>query len=135
MDFDHDKKIVAVDFDGVLNSYASGWNGADVIADPPTLTEDFDAIQWLRDLIDHPELRVAIFSSRNHQPGGQVAMMEWLEENGLEAEYMQKIELPLNKPPAWVTVDDRVITFDPKNFAAITPEAIAAFTPWHGQGV
>lgn len=28
------KPILAVDFDGTLHSYTSGWKGADVVADP-----------------------------------------------------------------------------------------------------
>jgi len=30
------KPILVLDFDGVLHSYTSGWQGATVIADPPT---------------------------------------------------------------------------------------------------
>lgn len=42
------KKIIAVDFDGVLHSYISGWKGARNIPDPPTP----GAIRWLSIMLE-----------------------------------------------------------------------------------
>jgi hypothetical protein len=94
-----------------------------------------DSLDWLRALMDYPQLVVVIFSTRNHQPGGQVAIMEWLEHWGLEVPYLQRLELVTEKPPAWVTVDDRVIKFDPKKPEELSPEAIVNFLAWHQQEV
>ena len=47
MFFKHKKKwhrpILCVDFDGVIHSYTSGWEGIDMIPDPPVE----GAIKWL----------------------------------------------------------------------------------------
>jgi hypothetical protein len=37
------KPILCVDFDGVIHSYSSGWQGADIVNDPPTP----GALAWL----------------------------------------------------------------------------------------
>lgn len=66
------KPILCLDFDGVLHSYTSGWQGADVIPDPPVP----GAIEFLAEASKH--FRIAIFSSRSHQEGGISAMQLWL---------------------------------------------------------
>lgn len=54
------KKLkIAVDFDGVLNSYKSGWQGLDKIEDPPVP----GAINWLCEAIDAGHT-IIIFSMR-----------------------------------------------------------------------
>ena len=42
------KKILAIDFDGVLHSYTSGWKGARSIPDPPV----YGSLDWLTDFLD-----------------------------------------------------------------------------------
>lgn len=37
------KPILCVDFDGVIHSYTSGWQGETIIADPPVK----GALKWL----------------------------------------------------------------------------------------
>lgn len=125
------KPILCLDFDGVLHSYTSGWKGADVIPDPPVP----GAIAFLREAVKH--FRVAIFSSRSHQPGGQVAMRTWLgghiiaDEPGIvmqDPPWFAAIEWPTEKPPALVTIDDRAITFT-GTWPSI--ETLMAFKPWN----
>lgn len=67
-----DGKILCLDFDGVLHSYVSGWNGPRTISDPPV----YGAIPWLLDALDHFD--VHILSSRSHCWGGRTAMRRWL---------------------------------------------------------
>jgi len=125
------KPILCLDFDGVLHSYTSGWKGADTIPDPPVP----GAIAFLREAVK--DFRVAIFSSRSHQPGGTAAMRTWLGDNIIAEEqgiFMQdppwfaEIEWPLEKPAAMVTLDDRAITF-----TGTWPEieTLKAFKPWN----
>jgi hypothetical protein len=126
------KPILCLDFDGVIHSYSSGWKGADVIPDPPVA----GALQFIAEALNH--FRVAVFSSRSHQPGGQTAMREWLGRWSVDPNFGMPcdfdhgtwgaIEWPLEKPAAFVTIDDRAITFD-GTWPAI--DALQAFKPWN----
>ena len=117
------KKIILVDFDGVLHSYTSGWEGADVVSDPPVP----GAIGFLEQMVD-AGFEVCIYSSRSRQQGGIGAMQEWLSAYGLKPEYEDKISFPTEKPPAFLTIDDRCIQFD-GTFP--TMYEIANFKPWN----
>jgi len=66
------KPILCVDFDGVLHSYKSGWNGAQIVADPPV----DGALEFLIRATEH--FQVCIYSSRSRQWGGKRAMKQWL---------------------------------------------------------
>ncbi|NIN68857.1 MAG: hypothetical protein GTO63_30060 [Anaerolineae bacterium] len=121
-------KIVAVDFDGVLHDYSSGWRGVDVIPDG----EVPGAIGWLRKLIEDPEILVKIFSTRNHQPGAIGAMQNWLLDHGLPSDQTIELDFPLTKPPAHVLIDDRAMTFN-GTFPRL--DQIKNFQPWHKRGV
>lgn len=126
-----DKPILCLDFDGVIHSYSSGWKGADVIPDPPVP----GALAFLREAVKH--FRVAIFSSRSGLPGGGPAMRTWLGHHILKEEaitdlgdppWFAAIEWPTQKPPAFVTIDDRAITFTGK---WPSMEELKAFKPWN----
>ena len=121
------KPILCLDFDGVIHSYESGWKGAAVILDPPVP----GAVDFIKDALNH--FRVAIFSSRSGQPGGIDAMKNWLSHAVVERFQMlpvwiDMIEWPTEKPPAFVTIDDRVIPFD-GTWPAI--ETLKGFKPWN----
>ena len=145
------RPILCLDWDGVIYSYTSGWQGATVLPDPP-VPGALDFIAWA--MID---FKVAIYSSRSHQWGGRRAMKRWLRHNvALELDrivketdnwnmdeailkhpilyflhteirntmepwnvvledtarrFVKEIDFPNYKPPAKVSIDDRVITF------------------------
>lgn len=118
------KPILCLDFDGVIHSYSSGWKGADVIPDPPVA----GAMQFIREALKH--FRVAIFSSRSHQPGGLDAMKDYValhSEMGFH-DPIDGLEWPLEKPAAFVTLDDRALTFE-GTWPDI--EALKQFKPWN----
>lgn len=69
------KPILCLDFDGVLHSYSSRWQGATVIPDPPVP----GALKFVVEALDH--FTVAILSSRSHRWGGRRAMKRWLSTN------------------------------------------------------
>lgn len=117
------KKIIAIDFDGVIHSYKSGWQGADVIPDAPVP----GAIEWLGRLLEDERFEVAIFSSRNHQAGGSKAMFLWLLSNGLPLHLADKLDMPDVKPAAHLTIDDRAFCF---TGSFPLPDEIANFEPW-----
>jgi hypothetical protein len=121
------KPRLCVDFDGVLHSYKSGWQGAHVCADPPVP----GAIAFLREATEHFE--VYVHSSRSHQKGGRDAMraylLEWAQLEGDEdLMWLNKIRWPNEKPAAFVTLDDRAICFT-GTFPSV--EEIKNFKPWN----
>ena len=135
-------KTICVDFDGVIHRYDSGWQGADVICDPPV----DGAFKALHNLCDDPEIEVAIHSSRSAGKGGIEAMKKWLDyhenlwrispapehENIINpyAPYLsERCTFPTDKPPAMVYIDDRGINFD-GDWSKITPD-LKDYTPWN----
>ncbi len=121
------KPILCLDFDGVLHSYTSGWQGASIIPDKPVP----GAVEFLKEATN--EFEVHIFSSRSNQEGGIKAMQTWLEivvgeTYGMLPVWLDLIEWPTEKPPAMVTLDDRAITFTGK---WPTIETLLAFKPWN----
>lgn len=125
------KPILCLDFDGVVHSYSSGWKGADVIPDPPV----DGALKFIWTATEH--FRVAIFSSRTNQAGGLAAMQKWLRKHFLAfgqfnldgaTKVLGMVEWPKEKPAAFVTLDDRAITFEgtwPKM------QTLKDFSPWN----
>lgn len=118
-----EKQTVILDFDGVVHSYASGWKGASVVADPPTPGAAV-AILALR-----KEYRVVIVSSRCHQEGGIAAIKAWLILHGIEVD-----EVTANKPPHIVVVDDRAFRFE-GDWGAVINGIPAAAQPWNKKGL
>lgn len=131
------KPILCLDFDGVLHSYASGWVAANFIPDPPVP----GALEFLYSALDHFE--ICIFSSRSGQPGGIAAMRVWLRywvtKELTPIERANKIinqicsdkrSWPTTKPPAFLTIDARALTFD-GNWNNFKPELLLAFKPWN----
>jgi len=142
------KPILLVDFDGVLNSYKSGWQGARNIPDPP--------VKGAMSFLDHATrfFQVCIYSARSGQLGGKRAMKRWLrihfEEyvlnqcpefieldpfnedmtmaNRVVNDIMGMIKFPTKKPNAFLTIDDRCICFD-GTFGE--PEQLLYFKPWN----
>ena len=115
------KPILCLDFDGVLHSYSSGWQGAGAIPDPPVA----GAVEFMRAALDH--FRVAIYSSRSATDEGVGAMQEWLFRHSDRA-LVDAIEWPRTKPPAYITLDDRAVTF---SGAWPSVRDLLDFCPWH----
>ncbi|HLJ25350.1 MAG TPA: hypothetical protein VKY85_01425 [Candidatus Angelobacter sp.] len=133
--------IICLDFDGVCHSYTSGWKGARVIPDPPVP----GMLEAIYQYSQHFE--VNIFSSRSNQDGGIDAMRQWIIEElivfspwwtGLMPKHKavewvdENIKFPKEKPPAFVGIDDRVITFSGR---WPTVEELKGFQPWHKRDV
>lgn len=103
---------VAVDFDGVLNTY-TGWVGEDVLFDPRPGCEAF-----LRDLARH--YRVVVHTTR--EPW---RVRGWLADHRLAA-YVT--DITQTKPRAVAYIDDRAVRFDGDYDAALN--AVTAPTHW-----
>lgn len=122
------KKLkIAVDFDGVLHSFKSGWIRRTSIPDPPVA----GAIGWLIHLIEM-DFDVVIFSSRGRSLLGRRAMKKWLIRWHLPMKYLKQIHFPFLKPGAHILIDDRCFCFRGE-FPSM--DDIERFTPWHGKGV
>ena len=111
------KPTIAMDFDGVIHSYTSGWQGADKCPDP--LVEGIDEV--IKDL--RKDYKVVIVSSRAETVEGRLAIRDYLKKYNIEVD-----GIGCEKPPAIVYIDDRAICFngDTTNLA----EQVRNFKPW-----
>jgi hypothetical protein len=119
---------IAVDFDGVINSYKSGWTG-NTLPDPPVP----GAIEWLNSIVKF--CRVLIHTARlgnQNQPGQEQLIRDWLLKHGLEPNVLAALEFA-GKPTAQIYMDDRALRFTGRNFPTL-PE-IVNHTPWHEESV
>jgi len=118
-----DLRAIAVDFDGVINSYTSGWQGSPTnLPDKPVE----GAIAWLCEAVKH--YTVFIHSCRCETPQGRLAMRFWLEEHGMPVSEVRKLQFTHGKPNAGIYLDDRGWRFE-----GIFPtmEEISSFRPWN----
>lgn len=125
------KPTLCLDFDGVIHSYASGWQGALCIPDPPVP----GAIAFIVEAMETFE--VAIYSTRSNAVSGPDAMAQWLRfwaskelTKGQVEQLMECVVWPTEKPSAFVTLDDRAITF---TGAWPALQTLREFKPWNKQ--
>lgn len=131
------KPILCVDFDGVIHSYTSGWQGALTISDPPVP----GALKWLWNATEWFDVRV--YSSRSKVEGATDAMWLWMvlwsgtqlgqdhpmsPKTGGVAGY--PITFAHEKPAAFLTIDDRAICFE-GDWSEIEPADLLSFKPWN----
>ncbi len=126
------KKTLAVDFDGVINSYESGW----IVGEPTNLPDD--PVAGAMDFIVEAQktFQVVIHSSRLKYAGAEVSMKAYfrkhLHAEGFSPSAVQSclalLEFMIEKPPAFVILDDRAITFT-GDFPSI--KALEEFVPWN----
>lgn len=94
---------VALDFDGPVHSYRSGWTGF-AATDPPTP----GALTFVRTLLG-AGARVVIHTSRADCAAGVKGVREFLGLHGFP-----ELEVTYEKVPAAAYVDDRAVPFDPR---------------------
>ena len=116
------KKTVVFDFDGVIHSYTSGWQGEDIIPDPPVCGIK-EAITDIRE----EGYEVVVVSVRCATYGGMIAIKEYLRDNGIIVDKILR-----EKPPALVYIDDRAICFDGNPDELLNK--INLFKPWYEKG-
>lgn len=113
------KQTVVFDFDGVIHSYTSGWQGVTVCDDPPVpgIKEAIEAIR-------SAGYEVVVVSTRCATAEGLEAVQLYLDGYGIVVDCVQK-----EKPPAIVYIDDRAICFDghPETLLG----KIQNFKPWN----
>lgn len=113
------KQTVVFDFDGVIHSYRTPWVGPTVIPDAP-VPGIAAAIAEIREA----GYAVVVVSTRCAQPGGMVAIREYLHKNGIVVDGLRA-----DKPPALVYIDDRALCFDGRPEKLLGK--IKRFKPWN----
>ena len=128
------KRILCVDFDGVLHSYTSPWIDEATIPDPPVP----GALRWLWAASEFFD--VQIYSSRSRNVVGRDAMKQWLLK-WLDREFGERhpmsgdgagypVSFVAEKPAAFLTIDDRAICFD-GDWLKLEPSELINFQPWN----
>ena len=116
------KPILCLDFDGVCHLYTSGWKGETVIPDPPV----GGLFKFLGRASEH--FHIHIYSTRSKTHEGREAMREWFGKWYPTNMEIIPIAFPDTKPPAFVSLDDRVLTF-----TGVWPsvDSLIDFKPWN----
>jgi hypothetical protein len=96
------KKTICLDFDGVIHSYTSGWQGEEIINDPPIFGTR-DSIIRLREM----GFTILIHSCRCRSATGRLAIEEYFLRHDIKVDGICE-----HKPQADFYVDDRGIKFD-----------------------
>lgn len=96
---------IAIDFDGVVNSYSSGWTDGR-LPDPPN-PGAFDFIRALR----RAGHTVVIHTTRAGDGAAIGQIQQWLRLHGLEETHVQAIVITSRKVPARLYIDDRGFRF------------------------
>lgn len=114
-------KTVVFDFDGVIHSYSSGWQGIGVANDPPV-----DGIDEALKQIHEAGYKIAVVSSRCTTSEGRSCVNDYL----MTYDLLKYVDLICSeKPPAVVYVDDRAICFDGNPDVLL--DKIKSFKPWY----
>lgn len=126
------KPILCIDFDGVIHSYEKGWQNGVIYG---TVTPGF--FEWAEQAA--ALFRLVIYSSRSKSADGINGMQIWLWEQrrawrmaggkNVTKDPLQ-FEFADEKPPAFLTIDDRAVRFT-GDWAAMDPSALRAFKPWN----
>jgi hypothetical protein len=115
---------LCIDFDGVIHSYDRGWQGGTIYGE---LTDGFT--EWVEQAVKH--FKLVIYSSRSVTAEGREAMRSWLHERfGDDVDVL--FEFTAEKPPAFLTVDDRCVTFT-GDWSKLDPVELRKFRPWNQQ--
>lgn len=127
---------ICIDFDGVIHNYDRGWQDGAIYGE--VVPGFFEWVERVRG-----KFKLVIYSSRSKDDAGVTAMGLWLHDQrnkwiaaGGRRDPVEPltIEFALEKPAAFLTIDDRAIQFrgdwsDP----ALTPDAMMAFRPWNAK--
>lgn len=118
------KKTVVFDFDGVIHSYSSGWQGETKIPDPPV-----PGIERALKALHDAGYEVVVVSTRCASMFGRAAIENWLDMYGMTHLVDRVCK---EKPPAICYVDDRAICFDGNPDTLFS--SIENFKPWYKKG-
>jgi len=124
------RPVLCLDFDGVIHSYKSGWQGARNTPDDPVP----GAFEFMWSALNSG-WDVVIHSSRARHFGGIRAMRKYIKKHAEGAWWetaghrgLEDLRFVRWKPAALVTLDDRAVTFNGK-WPSLN--ALRKFKPWN----
>jgi hypothetical protein len=130
------KPILCIDFDGVIHSYDRGWQDGSIYGN--VVPGFFEWVEQARQYF-----RLVIYSSRSKTDEGVKQMGLWLHlkrnewiQNGGKRDPVNPLEIEFahEKPAAFLTIDDRAITFDGDwSSAKLYPICLRDFKPWNAK--
>lgn len=91
--------VLCVDFDGVIHWYRNGYHDGTIYDEPTPGAQDA-----IRKYMEH--FTVVIYSARANTTEGAYAIQQWLRVHDFP-----DVPVVSVKPPAFVTIDDRAVTF------------------------
>jgi len=115
--------VLALDFDGVLHRYGEGFRDGSIYDEPTP-----GARAAIAEYLDH--FTLVVFSSRARTRHGRLEIAKFLDRYGFPRNNADgtPIEITAVKPPAYITIDDRGVTF-----TGVWPSAaeLLAFKTWN----
>jgi hypothetical protein len=128
------KPILCIDFDGVIHSYEKGWQDGSIYG---TITPGF----WDWAIAASRFFQLVVYSSRSKDVGQIEKMKWWMADQWVKSPNftaamnpMPHFEFAHDKPPAFLTIDDRAILFDGNwSDPCLAPELLIHFKPWNAR--
>ena len=127
------KPIICLDFDGCIHLYSKGWQDGSIY---DNVVPGF--FNWAERAKTH--FRLVVYSSRSKTDAGIAAMTEWMGEQfedwaataGALTLTFDDFEFAYEKPPAFLTIDDRGMQFR-GDWSAwwLQPARLKEFKPWN----
>lgn len=128
------KPILCIDFDGVIHSYEKGWQNGEIYG--TVLPGFFDWAAYAKNIF-----KLVIYSSRSKNPETLKQMSDWLQ---IELQFwiplttetlsFEDFEFAHEKPPAFLTIDDRAICFKGDwSSEELDLTTLRNFKPWNAK--
>lgn len=119
------KPILCLDFDGVIHQYTTPWTSSTVISDD--IVDGF--IEWANDAKEY--FKLVIYSSRSKDATAIEAMKNWIVTQYKKSNFqIPDFIFASEKPPAFLTIDDRAIQFNGE-WNNLCPKELLNFKPWN----
>jgi hypothetical protein len=121
------KLILLLDFDGCIHSYTSGWQGVNIIPDPPVP----GIFEWMEAALVHFEIHV--YSARSAELAGIHAMREYVRKHsGPNSTLATRLYFTDKKSSCFITIDDRCVRFDGNwSDPRFDPQNLLQFIAWY----
>jgi hypothetical protein len=127
------KPIICIDFDGVIHDYKEGWKDGSIYGN---VVPGF--FEWAG--MAAQRFKLVVYSSRSKDPAQITNMREWLRLQWdaaghpswtCSSDMLSDFEFASEKPPAFLTIDDRAVRFDGRwDDPELRPDVLANYKTW-----